>query len=328
VYHVLKLKCFIHCYCCRQVIEQPTNTVSKAGTHFVRLMDYVGLALFSVVGTQVAGDAGFNLVGCTLVGCVAGLGGRTINNLLFGATRNGVFWARNSLYLAVAIGSSVLTFFAWPIYCDQTSKYYLEHVIGKERLEEDGSVNKDEFVNVCEHDHEFLATIRNIMLPKSNDNEELTAGELFHLIDLDSSGTIDSDELKFLVQEHIRNSWVMYTIDTVALAAISVAGVHGAIALGLHPIVAATSGVTMSLGGVLRDVFVGKDLAVASQSYAMATGAGSTVYVLTRELALRGYPLLAIVRIMLSMGTTISLRYWEYIRGQPLLAPMHGRKMI
>ena len=168
-------------------------------------MDYVGLALFSVVGTQVAGDAGFNLVGCTLVGCVAGLGGRTINNLLFGATRNGVFWARNSLYLAVAIGSSVLTFFAWPIYCDQTSKYYLEHVIGKERLEEDGSVNKDEFVNVCEHDHEFLATIRNIMLPKSNDNEELTAGELFHLIDLDSSGTIDSDELKFLVQEHIRN---------------------------------------------------------------------------------------------------------------------------
>ena len=106
------------------------------------------------------------------------------------------------------------------------------------------------------------------------------------------------------------------------------AGVHGAIALGLHPIVAATSGVTMSLGGVLRDVFVGKDLAVASQSYVMATGAGSTVYVLTRELALRGYPLLAIVRIMLSMGTTISLRYWEYIRGQPLLAPMHGRKMI
>jgi hypothetical protein len=36
------------------------------------------LALFSVVGTQVAGDAGFNLVGCTLVGCIAGLGGRSI----------------------------------------------------------------------------------------------------------------------------------------------------------------------------------------------------------------------------------------------------------
>lgn len=71
-------------------------------------MDYVGLALFSVVGTQVAGDAGFNLVGCTLVGCVAGLGGRTINNLLFGATRNGVFWARNSCRCSISQLSTVL----------------------------------------------------------------------------------------------------------------------------------------------------------------------------------------------------------------------------
>ena len=112
------------------------------------------------------------------------------------------------------------------------------------------------------------------------------------------------------------------------MAAISVAGVHSAIAVGLHPLVAATSGVTMCLAGILRDVFCGRDLAVASQSYALATGAGSTVYVLTRELALRGYPILAIFRILLSMGTTISIRYFEYVIGQPLLAPMHRGKEI
>mmetsp|Transcript_6322 Transcript_6322/g.15729 ORF Transcript_6322/g.15729 Transcript_6322/m.15729 type:complete len:302 (-) Transcript_6322:184-1089(-) len=296
-------------------------------------MDYVGLALFSVVGTQVAGDAGFNLVGCTLVGCVAGLGGRSINNLLYGSSSPllkqlpGVFWARNSLYLAVAIGSSLLTFFAWPVYCEKVSEHYLENVIGKEKLEQDGSVGKNAFVEACERNEDFINTIRIGMLPKTKMTalEELSASELFHRIDLDSSGTICAKELKLLVQDRVRNSWEMYAIDTAALASISVAGVHGAIGMGLHPIVAACSGVTMSLGGILRDVFCGRDLAVASQSYAFATGAGSTVYVLTRELALRGYPMIAIFRILLSMGTTISLRYFEYVRGEPLLAPMHGK---
>mmetsp|Transcript_10269 Transcript_10269/g.22841 ORF Transcript_10269/g.22841 Transcript_10269/m.22841 type:complete len:176 (-) Transcript_10269:1091-1618(-) len=154
----------------------------------------------------------------------------------------------------------------------------------------------------------------------------MSASKLFNHIDLDKSGTIDSRELQLLVQNRVRNSWEMYALNTAALASISVACVHGAIGMGLHPLVAALSGVTMSSGGILRDVFCGRDLTVASQSYAFATGAGSTVYVLTRELALRGYPISAIFRILLSMGTTISLRYWEYVRGEPLLAPMHERK--
>ncbi|KAL7536967.1 hypothetical protein ACHAXR_008857, partial [Thalassiosira sp. AJA248-18] len=321
---------------CLQVIEQPANAASSLGTGIVRLMDYVALALFSVVGTQVAGDAGFNLIGCTLVGCVAGLGGRTINNVLYGNSSPllkqlpGVFWARNPLYLAVAIGSSLVTFFVWPIYCEKMSMYYLETVIGKEKLEEDGSVGKDAFVIACERDGDFLNTIRIGMLPKMKMNalQEMTASNIFHYIDLDDSGTIDAQELNLLVEERVRNSWEMYAIDTAALASISVAGVHGAIRMGLHPLVAATSGVTMSLGGILRDVFCGRDLAAASQSYAFATGAGSSVYVLTRELALRGYPIIAPFRILLSICTTVSLRYWEYVRGEPLLAPMHGRKSL
>ena len=293
------------------------------------------MALFSVVGTQVAGDVGFNLVGCTLVGCIAGLGGRSINNVLYGNSSPllkqlpGVFWARKPLYLGLAIASSLLTFFAWPVYCQNMSEHYLETVIGKENLEDDGSVGEDAFVVACQRDESFLRTIRVGMLPTANKAktlEPMSPKELFRRIDTDGSGTIDADELKSLVQERFRNSWEMYAIDTAALASITVAGVHGALVMGVHPLVAATSGITMSLGGILRDLFCGRDLAAASQSYAFATGAGSAVYVLTREMALRGYPLMAITRIMLSMGTTVSLRCWEFVRGEPLLAPMHGRK--
>ncbi|KAL7550517.1 hypothetical protein ACHAWF_013736 [Thalassiosira exigua] len=313
---------------CLQVIEQPTTAAASLGTRFVRVIDYLGCSLFSVVGTQVAGDAGFNLIGCTLVGSVAGLGGRTINNLLYGNSSPllkqmpGVFWARDPSYLVVAIFSSLLTFFAWPAYCDEMSTYYLDTVVGEQNLEDDGSVGKEAFVKACESNEDFLDTIR----AAQNALKDRSAEEIFHRIDLDHSGTICAEELKLLVQERVRNSGEMYAVDTVALAAISVAGVHGAIRMGLHPVVAAVSGVTMSVGGILRDLFCGRDLAVASQSYALATLAGSSVYVLCRELSLRGFPILAIYRIILSMGTTMSLRYWEYVRGEPLLAPMHGRE--
>lgn len=105
---------------CLQVIEEPTTPIASIGKRLIRHMESVGLALFSIVGTQVAGDAGFNIVGCTLVGCIAGLGGRTINNLLYGNSAPllrqlpGVFWARQPHYLAVTIGSSIAMFFAWP----------------------------------------------------------------------------------------------------------------------------------------------------------------------------------------------------------------------
>lgn len=318
---------------CLQVIEQPTTGVAKLGTWLIKIMDYVGLALFSVVGTQVAGDAGFNIVGCTLVGCVASLGGRSINNVLYGRSSPllkalpGVFWARNPMYLVVAIGSSIVTFFLWPVYWEYMSCHYLENVIGKENLEADGSVAEKSFVRACERDKGFLDTIRIGMQPKRkmSELEALSPQELFHLIVLDKSRTIGAGKLKLLVQDRVRNGSEMYAIDTAALASVSVVGVHGAIGMGLHPLVSCTSGITMTLGGILRDVFCGRDIAAASQSYAFATGAGSTVYVLMRELALRGFPIIAPIRIILSMATTTMIRYWEYVRGEPLLAPMHDK---
>ena len=113
-------------------------------------------------------------------------------------------------------------------------------------------------------------------------------------------------------------------MDTLALAAISIVAANGATARGLHPLVACTSGVTICFGGLLRDVFCGRNLAIGGQSYAMATGAGATVYVALRELALRGLPLPLAVRLVLSGGCTCALRYWEWVTPHPLLEPMHG----
>jgi uncharacterized membrane protein YeiH len=99
-------------------------------------MEYIGICLFSVVGTQVSGNAGYNIVGCALVGCVAGMGGRTINNLLHGSSSllrqlPGVFGARNPLPLAMALGSSSVTFFAWPLYCENKAEFIWRQLLAR-----------------------------------------------------------------------------------------------------------------------------------------------------------------------------------------------------
>ena len=67
----------------------------------------------------------------------------------------------------------------------------------------------------------------------------------------------------------------------------------------------------------------GRDLAIGSQSYALATFSGAAVYVSLRELALRGLVVPLAPRIMLSGGTVVALRAWEWLTAEPLLAPMH-----
>jgi uncharacterized membrane protein YeiH len=309
---------------CLSVIEKPVTPIDRLGHYAVSVCDYGGTAVFAVVGTQIAGDAGMNIVGCALVGCVAAMGGGTLNNLLYGSSapvhgRPGVFWARDHRYLAIALGASVLTFFAWPVYCRSISDHYLEGVIGKENVEEDGSVSKAAFVAACHRDEDFLASVRTALPSPRTD-----PGLLFHQIDTKNSGTIKI-ELKALVQRNFDNSFETFVLDTAALAGFAVAAVHGAIGIGLHPLVAMSSGVTICFGGILRDVLCNRDLAIGSQSYAVATGVGSTVYVLLRELSLRGIHIPLIGRIFLSAGSTVALRVWEYVRGEPLLAPMFGR---
>lgn len=77
------------------------------------------------------------------------------------------------------------------------------------------------------------------------------------------------------------------------------------------------------LGGILRDLLCGRDLAIGGQSYALAMGAGSGMYVLLRELRLQGFPCPLIARIIIAFATTTGVRVLEYVRGEPLLRPMH-----
>ena len=64
-------------------VEKPTSYLDRLGSQLLNVLDYCGTALFAAVGVQVAGgEAGMNIVGCTLVGCIAAMGGGTVNNLL------------------------------------------------------------------------------------------------------------------------------------------------------------------------------------------------------------------------------------------------------
>ena len=133
-------------------------------------------------------------------------------------------------------------------------------------------------------------------------------------------------ELRRLVQRRFHSGWETYWLDTLGLSSLSIAAVMMAVKTGLHPIVAATSGVTVCCGGIFRDLLCGRDLAIGGQSYAFATGASSTMYIFLRELSIRRIIILPlIVRTFMSVGTCMTLRGIEFFTGTPLLRPMHGR---
>lgn len=271
----------------------------------------------------------------------------------------GVRWVANPSYLYVALISSILTFFAWPYYCEQQADHYIDNIIGKKHVDQTGNIPKQAFMEAWRSNDEFRRIIRDAlpqikstskllsewkMLHQGKINEtknqsntaelvemiqqqEDKDGEIyFDVIDEDHSGDISHSELMRLVERRFYNGWETYLMDTLGLSSLSIAAVIMATRGGMHPVVAATSGVTVCFGGILRDLLCGRDLAIGSQSYAFATGASSTVYVFLRELALRRIVVLPLaLRTFLSAGTCVLLRGWEWIRGEPLLRPMHGR---
>ena len=318
-------------------IEKPRSALDHLGTKLVTSLDYFGTALFACVGVQIAGgEAGMNLVGCTLIGCVAAMGGGTVNNLLYGAAHpDGVFWVRSPSFLFVALTVSVLTFFAWPMYCEHQAAQELktardtlkalakaEEAEGKSKSSRLGKaqLSRRSSVELLETNPDFHQRACQVLglHPKTT-----SAYEIFRRMDTDQSGHIELEEMCNLVQKGFDQSAYVYAADTMSLAAISVVAVNGAIGRGLHPLVAATSGVTICFGGIFRDVLCGRDLAIGGQSYAMATGAGACVYVSLRELALKGVPLPLAARIVLSGGSVVALRAYEWLTKQPLLKPMY-----
>lgn len=154
---------------------------------------------------------------------------------------------------------------------------------------------------------------------------EYSAEQLFDFLDVDKNGVLDLRELSRMIKLEFDGSALRYTFDTIALGASGVTGTAAAVSSGLHPAVCVVSSVTMCFGGIFRDLLCGREVSIGSQSFALCLAAGSSVYVSLRELCLRGVKLPLSARILLSIGTTVSVRLLDYYSEEPLLAPMHGR---
>ena len=76
----------------------------------LRGLDYVGTVAFAASGTMVAGHAGMDILGCTMVGTITSLGGGTIRDLLLGRTP--VFWFKEIEYLLLRVGTALAAFYA------------------------------------------------------------------------------------------------------------------------------------------------------------------------------------------------------------------------
>ena len=126
-----------------------------------------------------------------------------------------------------------------------------------------------------------------------------------------------------------------FIMESIALAAFSVVGAQSGIIRGLPPVASAAMGITITFGGVFRDLLIQKDIALGArnQSYGLASGAGAVTYVCLRELHVRyacrvlegGIPLGA--RILVGMGAALAVRVcaWQAIlAGEDLVRPMES----
>jgi uncharacterized membrane protein YeiH len=113
----------------------------------------------------------------------------------------------------------------------------------------------------------------------------------------------------------------VYSLETVGLSALAVVGAQQGIVRGLHPLVASCLGVTVTLGGVMRDLMCQREVRMGGlggcQSYALSSFSGAVVYVTLREahvwncagstarLVHGGLPIS--LRIILGMGTAAAV---------------------
>ena len=75
----------------------------------LRLLDWIGIAVFAASGALVASRKQMDAVGFILIAVVTGFGGGTLRDLLLGRTP--VFWLRAPELLAIAATAALLVFF-------------------------------------------------------------------------------------------------------------------------------------------------------------------------------------------------------------------------
>jgi uncharacterized membrane protein YeiH len=75
----------------------------------LRLLDWLGIAVFAASGALVASRKQMDIVGFVLIGILTGFGGGTLRDLLLG--RLPVFWLRAPELLGIAATAAILVFF-------------------------------------------------------------------------------------------------------------------------------------------------------------------------------------------------------------------------
>jgi uncharacterized membrane protein YeiH len=73
----------------------------------LRLIDFLGVAVFAVSGALAAGRKGLDLLGVVVIATVTAVGGGTVRDLLL--DRHPVFWIAEPGYLYVTIAAALLT---------------------------------------------------------------------------------------------------------------------------------------------------------------------------------------------------------------------------
>ena len=96
-----------------EYIGRVTETGTDAGQQALRRAGFLGVLFFSITGTHAAGDAGFHVMGATLVGCVTAIGGGTLNGVMMGTTP--VTWMVQPAPLIASLLAGVLTFYCLPL---------------------------------------------------------------------------------------------------------------------------------------------------------------------------------------------------------------------
>jgi uncharacterized membrane protein YeiH len=290
------------------------------------IVDYVGTSMYAALATICAGEAGMNVVGSTLVGCVTGLGGGTLNNVMMGNTPVG--WMTDTKWLSICIASCVTTFYCWPIFEDKMAQREFLSMTP----DANGHVHLTGFAAWLSEDGEFAQRLKmrcvriNARLNRYATGEVRRVPfpvEVFDSVDDNHNGFLTLDALRLHLRRASFDSPMLYVVDSICLASFSVSGAMLGIARGMHPLICAVTGVTICFGGLMRDLLTKRDVALGADSFAFATGCGAATYVGLRELYLRGWPLSLTFRTGATVATVLTLRWlaWRQ-RPEPFLFPM------
>lgn len=74
-----------------------------------QFLDWFGICTFALSGTLVASRKSMDIVGFALLGCVTGIGGGTVRDILLGSLP--VFWVKQPAYLLTCVLVSCAAFF-------------------------------------------------------------------------------------------------------------------------------------------------------------------------------------------------------------------------